>query len=234
MELTDILKDAFPSLSDESLALIAGRCILAEYPKSEVLFLEGDRGSHFFYLIEGAIKIFKTSPAGQEIVLKLLEPGTFFGEVILLEKNEYPVSAVALTGSRVVRIPADRFVELLDERSFRNDFIAMLMAKQRYLTERVLYLTSYDVEERFFRFLIDRYGLRTSYELDISKKDIASAIGTIPETLSRLIDRLKRREVISWTGSTLVVQADYLEQFSPDDTSDFPPDRMLPGKGRIP
>ena len=226
MELTDILKNAFPSLSERSLALIAGRCSLAEYPKNEVLFLEGDKGSAFFLLIEGAIKIFKTSPTGQEIVLKLLEPGTFFGEVILLQKNEYPVSAVALTSSRVVRIPSDRFVELLDERYFRNDFITMLMAKQRYLTERILYLTSYDVEERFFRFLLDRYGLCSSYVLDISKKDIASAIGTIPETLSRLIDRLKRREVISWSGNILEVQADYLEQFSLEDAPEL--------TGRIP
>ena len=233
MELTDILKNAFPSLSEGSLALIAGRCSLAKCPRNEILFLEGDKGSAFFFLIEGVIKIFKTSPAGQEIVLKLLEPGTFFGEVILLQKNEYPVSAVALTSSRVVRIPSDRFVELLDERHFRTDFIAMIMATQRYLTERVLYLTSYDVEERFFRFLIGRYGLRATYELDISKKDIASAIGTIPETLSRLIDRLKRREAISWTGNTLKVQADYLEQFSPEDAPDLP-DRMPSGKGRNP
>ena len=233
MELQEILREAFPLLGKESLALMAESCRLVDCPRSGVLFLEGDAGSAFFLLIEGTIKIFKTSPSGQETVLKLLEPGTFFGEVVLIEQGSYPVSAVAIQDSRVLRIPCGPFMKLLDEPEFRTGFIAMLMAKQRYLTERVLYLTSYDVEERFFRFLIDRYGLRTSYELDISKKDIASAIGTIPETLSRLIDRLKRREAISWTGSTLEVQAGYLEQFSPEDAPDLS-HRMPPEKGPNP
>lgn len=219
MELDEILKGAFPSLNGHSLALMTRHCRVKEYPKNEVLFLEGDTGNAFFLLTQGAVKIYKTSPAGQETVLKLLGPGTFFGEVILLQKNEYPVGAVALADSRVVQIPRQEFMELLDDRHFRNEFIAMLMAKQRYLTERILYLTSYDVEERFFRFLIERYGVRETYEPDISKKEIASVIGTIPETLSRLFDRLKRLEIISWSGNALHVQADYLQQFNREDAA---------------
>ncbi|MFY9397918.1 MAG: Crp/Fnr family transcriptional regulator [Desulfomonilia bacterium] len=213
MELEDILRESFPSLSGRPLALMAESCRLVECPRNSVLFLEGDAGSAFFQLIEGTIKIFKTSPSGQETVLKLLEPGAFFGEVVLIEQGSYPVSAVAIQDSRVLRIPCGPFMKLLDEPEFRTRFIAMLMAKQRYLTERILYLTGYDVEERFFRFLIDRWGIRSSYEPDLSKKDIASAIGTIPETLSRLLDRLKRRNIISWRGRVLTVQKDYLEQF---------------------
>ena len=70
------------------------------------------------------------------------------------------------------------------------------------------------MEERFFRFLIERYGIRNSYAPDISKKEIASVIGTIPETLSRLLDRLKRQGTISVSGNILQVQPDYLEQFT--------------------
>jgi CRP/FNR family transcriptional regulator len=77
------------------------------------------------------------------------------------------------------------------------------MKKQRYLAGRILYLTAYDVEERFFRFLAEHYGREYSYDIAISKKDLASAIGTIPETLSRLIQRLTSRKVIRWEGSRL-------------------------------
>ncbi len=214
MELADVLRQAFPSLDEHSLALMTQCCRVKEYAKNQVLFLEGDKGDAFFLLVQGAVKIYKTSPSGQETVLKLLSPGTFFGEVILFEQREYPVSAVALSGSLAVQIPREQFMSLLDDRLFRNEFITMLMAKQRYLTERILYLTSYDVEERFFRFLIERYGIRNSYAPDISKKEIASVIGTIPETLSRLLDRLKRQGTISVSGNILQVQPDYLEQFT--------------------
>jgi CRP/FNR family transcriptional regulator len=220
MELRDILKQAFPSLDGRSLALMERYCRVKEYPKNQVLFLEGERGEAFFLLVAGAVKIYKTSPSGQETVLKLLGPGTFFGEVILFEQRGYPVSAVALKDSKAVQIPRKEFMSLLDDRQFRNEFIAMLMAKQRYLTERILYLTSYDVEERFFRFLIERYGVRETYAPDISKKEIASVIGTIPETLSRLLDRLKMQGVISVNGNILQVRVDYLERFTWEEAPD--------------
>lgn len=214
-ELETILRNAFPSLSRRSVAMIAGHCRVRRYARNEVVFLEGDKGDTFFYLNEGTVKIFKTSPAGREAVLRLLGPGSIFAEVILFEKDVYPVSAVTVAPCVVVGIPRRHFLELLDESGFRNEFIATLMHKQRYLTDRIVYLTSFDVEERFFRFLIEHYGLQERYRLDLSKKDIASAIGTIPETLSRLFDRLKSREVVSWEGDTLKVDTDYLQGFIP-------------------
>ncbi len=224
MKLAEIIKNAFPSLSAQSVDMIARYCRLVQYPKNEILFLEGDKGNNFYYLAEGTIKIFKTSPSGQETVLRLQGPGSIFAEVILFEKDEYPVSAAAMAQSLVVHIPREHFLKLLDESRFRNEFIATLMHKQRYLTDRIMYLTSLDVEERFFRFLIEHYGIRCDYTLDLSKKDIASAIGTIPETLSRLFDRLRSRGVISWESGVLKLRKDYLEQFTADSLPDIPDD----------
>lgn len=222
MNVAEIIKNAFPALSGQSVDMIARYCRLVQYPKNEILFLEGDKGNNFFYLSEGTIKIFKTSPSGQETVLRLQGPGSIFAEVILFEKDEYPVSAASMALSQVLHIPREHFLKLLDESRFRNEFIATLMHKQRYLTDRIMYLTSFDVEERFFRFLIEHYGVRCDYSLDLSKKDIASAIGTIPETLSRLFDRLKSRGVISWESGVLKLKEDYLEQFTEAGAPDFP------------
>jgi CRP-like cAMP-binding protein len=224
MKVAEIIKNAFPALSGQSVDMIARYCRLVQYPKNEILFLEGDKGTSFFYMAEGTIKIFKTSPSGQETVLRVQGPGSIFAEVILFEKDVYPVSAAAMAQSQVLHIPREHFLKLLDESRFRNEFIATLMQKQRYLTDRIVYLTSLDVEERFFRFLIEHYGIRSDYSFELSKKDIASAIGTIPETLSRLFDRLKNREIISWESGTLKVSEDYLEQFTEDGLPDFPDD----------
>lgn len=214
MELENILRTAFPSLSEQSLAMIAKQCRLVKHPKNGILFLEGDTGTGFYALSSGTVKIYKTSPAGQETVLRLQGPGSIFAEVILFESGVYPVSAAAMTPVSAVLIPREHFLGLLDEPRFRNEFIATLMHKQRYLTDRILYLTSLDVEERFFRFLVEHYGVQEEYSLELSKKDIASAIGTIPETLSRLFERLRGRGIISWKGPVLAVDRDYLEQFA--------------------
>ena len=52
-------------------------------------------------------------------------------------------------------------------------------------------------------FLREQYGDRKTVHLAVSKKDIAAAIGTTPETLSRLILKLKKRRILVWKGRTI-------------------------------
>ena len=66
----------------------------------------------------------------------------------------------------------------------------MLMAKQRYLTERIRFSTAYDLEERLF--LSTHYGKKSEYILPISKKDLAAGTGTVSETLSMLLGRFEK------------------------------------------
>ena len=83
------------------------------------------------------------------------------------------------------------------------------MRKQRYLAERVRHLISCDVEERFFLFLEQQYGRREQYSIALSKRDFAAAIGTIPETFSRLLLRLREQGRIRWEGRTLTLPAGF-------------------------
>ena len=214
-QLIEILASVplFKALPRPALEQLAGHCAIDELATGSVLFLEGCTGQAFYLLKEGLIKIFKTAPDGQEVALKLINPDTIFGEVILFENDAYPVSAMAVKTSKLVRIPREAFLRMLDEPSLRNAFIGRLMEYQRYLSERLVYLTAYDVEERFVRFLIERYGRNNEIHMDISKKEIAALIGTIPETFSRLINRLKTQEQIKWEGETIKFAAGYLESF---------------------
>ena len=123
----------------------------------------------------------------------------------IFERDIYPVTALALRNSAVYEIPKRDFLRLLDEEQFRNDFIGMLTRRLRYLTDRILCLTACDVEERFAGFLREQYGIRERYALGIAKKDLAAAIGTVPETLSRLFLRLKKQGRIAWRGKELRV-----------------------------
>ena len=215
MELRVLFRqtELFRGMSEDALARLAAKGKQRRFEQGDTLFVEGTKGSDFFLLMEGDVRLYKTSPEGQEIVLRIIRPGEIFAEVVIFEDTTYPATAAALSAGSVFAIGRASFAELLEDNRFRNEFITTLMKKQRYLTERILYLTTYAVEERFFRFLLEHYGTSGVYRVDMAKKDIASAIGTIPETLSRLINRLKGLGVLLWEGNTLSVDKDFLENF---------------------
>jgi CRP-like cAMP-binding protein len=195
-----------PAKSKEALAAI---CIPKTLQKNETLFSEGDPGYDMYILASGNVRVFKSGPGGRESVIKIIRPGEIFAEVILFEENEYPASAVALKKSLVYLIPRRQFSILLSDMGFRNDFIAMLMNKQRYLANRIHYLTSYDVEERFVRFLEEQFGRKQGYRILISKKDIAQAIGATSETFSRLIKRMRKDGKMTMKKDRIVMRENF-------------------------
>lgn len=211
MDLEKLLKESelFSGMSDASAKKIASMGRITKVPQNTMVFLEGEKGSSFFIMVEGSVRLFKSAPDGREVTVKLPSPGEIFAEVILFEKDRYPVTATALADSVLFSMDRETFEKLLDNAEFRDDFISVLMKKQRYLAGRILYLAAYDVEERFFRFLADHYGKKQAYEITLSKKDIASAIGTIPETFSRLLQRLTSRRVIQWEGNRLSLSENF-------------------------
>ncbi len=181
--------------------------------RNRSLFFEGDEGESFYILLKGSIKLYRTTPDGREVIVKILKEGEIFGEVILFINQSYPVSAISLEDSTIYSIPKKSFHLLMDDKEFRNEFISIIMKKQRYLSNRIHYLSAYDVEERFFRFFLENYGRQETYRINLSKKDLASAIGTIPETLSRLINRLKKRNIIQWDKKDITLQKDFWDDF---------------------
>ncbi|MBN1893039.1 helix-turn-helix domain-containing protein, partial [bacterium] len=68
------------------------------------------------------------------------------------------------------------------------------------LADQMQSLVSENVEMRLFRFFREQYGRKTEFKISLSKKDVAAAIGTTPETLSRLLLRLKKQGRVVWEG----------------------------------
>ena len=205
MNKEDILRHIplFENISQESRAALADISIPKTVKKKEPLFWEGDKGLTIYILVKGHIRLFKTTSEGKEVVIKVVKPGEMFAEVVLFEQSRYPVSAVALKESLVFMISKHQFTCLLENERFRNDFIGNVMKKLRYLTDQIQFLTTHDVEDRLYMFLEEQYGKKERIVSSLSKKDVAAAIGATPETLSRLLQRLKNEGKVDWTGSDI-------------------------------
>ncbi len=208
MELNSVLKnlDLFKDLDEQALGELARDAIQRTLDPKEILFNEGFEGKYFYILVKGTVRVYKSSYDGKESTIKIIYPGEFFAEAVLFGRKQYPASAAALEQSGIIAIRCDSFWKMMDKPASRNNFLRAMFEKLRFLTEQIHYLSSHDVEERFFRFIISNYGKKYSYKITLPKKDIASAVGTIPETFSRLLLRLTKTGIIAWEKETLKIK----------------------------
>lgn len=204
--------DFFRDLDRDSLEILAKGVRALRLSPKEMLFHEGFEGTYFYILLSGSIRVFKTAPDGKESTIKLIYPGEIFAEAVLFKEVEYPASTVAVEESEIIAIHRNSFMTMMENKKARTVFTGALFEKLRYLTEQIHFLTSYDVEDRFFRFIAENYGKHYRYDITIPKKDIASAIGTIPETFSRLILRLTNRGIIGWKKDILIIKDNFWEE----------------------
>ncbi len=196
------LFDNFPPKTLQEIAVI---CQKKRIDKKEILFTEGDLGRAVYYCIKGYIQLYKSDEQGRESVIKVIQGGELFGEVILFEKDHYPVTARALGQSDLIVIPKSEFYRLLNDIQFRNQFIGVLIKKQRYLVEKIRSLTAIDMEERIYLFLKEQFGDKKEVKPKLSKKDVAAALGTVPETLSRVLLRLKAEGKLIWDFNRIIM-----------------------------
>ena len=213
MDIKKLLRQSefFKGTSESSVQAISKIAFPKYLKKRDILFTEGQKGHLVYLLAKGNIQLTKNSINGKEVVIKIISPGEIFGEVIIFEKDSYPVNATAVQDSLLYLLPKHQISCLFEKESFRNDFIRMLIKKQRYLAEKIFYLSAYDVEERLFKFLAEHYGKKEKYMIDLTKKDVALAIGAMPETMSRVLLRLKELGILDWKNKTIILKNGFWE-----------------------
>lgn len=199
------MNDAFFALSDDSVRKLAGAMCRRELAAGALLFVQGDEGHSVFRLLSGSVRLFRSSPDGREVTIRIVEPGELFAEMVLLELDHYPVSAVAMDTSVVTAIKRDRIRTLLADRSFRDDFLRNVIGRVRYLSEQFYVHKTMDVKKRLLRFIATRHGHSNQIDMDLSKRDVAAAISIRPETLSRAIRTLTDEGLLNWKGRRLIV-----------------------------
>ena len=210
MDYLTALKETelFANISRSSLAAIADICLTKKIRKKELLFMEGETGLSVYILISGYIRLYTTSEEGQEVSIKTVKPGELFAEVILFEEESYPVTAAALEDCILLMLPKHQFNCILEAPGFRTDFLQNLMKKLRFLTRQIRILSKAAIEDRFFAFLEEMHGRQREIRCTLSKKDVAASIGATPESLSRLLARLKERGLCTWENQTITIDPD--------------------------
>jgi len=197
----------FDGLPENQLAQVEGIAVIREVPKGTVVFSEGDEGEGFYVLASGRIKIFKLSPDGKEQILHIFGPGEPFGEVALFSGKHFPAGSQTLEAARILFFPREAFLSLIKANpELALNMLAVLSVRLRIFTRMVENLSLKEVPGRVaahILYLSDRLGGTSSLELDITKSQLAALLGTIPETLSRILGRMSSRGLISIDGASI-------------------------------
>jgi CRP-like cAMP-binding protein len=172
--------------------------------RGESIFMEGDEGDGFYVLIAGRIKIFKISPEGKEQILHIFGPGEPFGEVPVFAGERFPASAEAMEESRLFFFPRKAFVGLIDRNpSLALNMLAILSKRLRRFTHLIDDLSLKEVPGRLAAYLLylsERDRGSRFLKLTITKGQLASLLGTIPETLSRILKKMNTQGLIETEG----------------------------------
>ena len=174
------------------------------YRRGEIIFSEGEPGGGFFIVAVGKVKVYKVSPDGKEQILHIFGPGEPFGEVPVFTGQPFPANAQTLSKARLLFFPRSSFVGLIAANpSLALNMLAVLSLRLREFTLQIENLSLKEVPARLASYLI--YLTReqeneTRVVLTISKGQLASLLGTIPETLSRIFAKLTMQELIEVTG----------------------------------
>src|SRR5947207_8243489 len=89
----------FTQLTESELDLIRSLAAEKHYPKNAVALTEGEMGDSLYMIQSGKVKVFIGDQDGREMILKILGPGDFFGEMSMIDKQPRSASVTTLESS---------------------------------------------------------------------------------------------------------------------------------------
>jgi CRP/FNR family transcriptional regulator len=190
----------FEGLSPQHLEYLANILSKRHYKRGQTIFSQGDEGVGFYVVISGRVKIFKISPDGKEQILHIFGAGAPFGEVPVFAGKQFPACAEAIEESQILFFPRDNIIDLIKkDPSFALNMLAVLSQRLKKFAGLIEDLSLKEVPGRLAAYLLyfseQREG-SNDLVLDISKGQLASLLGTIPETLSRILARMTKEGLI--------------------------------------
>ncbi|MBM4331810.1 MAG: Crp/Fnr family transcriptional regulator [Deltaproteobacteria bacterium] len=191
----------FQGLAPKQMEDLAMILVDQVFKRGQSIFSEEDEGEGLYIIISGRVKIFKLSPDGKEQILHIFGPGEPFGEVAVFTGRRFPANAEALEETRAFFFPRTEFVNLIrKDPSLALNMLAELSSRLRKFTTLVENLALKEIPGRLAAYILvlseRKKGGAGLIDLDISKNQLASLLGTIPETLSRILARMEKEQLI--------------------------------------
>jgi CRP-like cAMP-binding protein len=186
---------------------------IAEYPRADVIFTQGDPSEHVLYIQKGAVKLSVRSKTGREAVVAMLGPGDFLGEGCLAGQSVRMGSATSITGSTILFVDKDQMVHLLHKQHAMSDrFIAHMLSRNIRIEEDLIDQLFNSSERRLARalLLLARYGKQDRPVRAIpkvSQETLAEMVGTTRSRVNFFMKKFQRLGFIDYRDGLKVNNA---------------------------
>jgi CRP/FNR family transcriptional regulator, cyclic AMP receptor protein len=204
----------FCNLSPGALQKLNDIKATAVYPKSAVLFIEGQQPRGVFVLCTGKAKLSTSSSEGKTVITKISEPGDVLGLNAAISNHPYEVTAEMIEPGQANFIPRDALLLFLKQHGEVALRVAQQLSQNYYTAYeeiRTLGLTT-SPAEKLAKLLLSWYPEKAPQDgqaqlkLTLTHEEIAEMIGTTRETVSRLFSDFKKKQLLQVKGSTLVLR----------------------------
>ncbi len=198
----------FANLGEAELREVSAIAQPEAYARGQLIFSEGDEARGFFVVCSGRVKIFKLSRDGREQILHLFSAGDIFAEAAVFEGGRYPANAQALAETEALVIPKREFRRLIERQpQLALNMIAALSRFVKHFAAMVEELSLKEVTARVANYLLGLKPIKGTgtVELDMTKSQLASRLGTVGETLSRTFAKLTEAGLIALRGRKVTI-----------------------------
>ena len=202
----------FATVSDSDLRTVAAEARSFTRPRGARIFEEGGAADSCYVLTSGLAKVVISGRRGKEVTLDVVGELELVGEIALLDRANRSASLVAAHECRFIRIGRASFAALRHSRAFEDQLVEHITAMLRRATEQLRAVHTFSSSERVewcLAHLAARLGRRTNGTIAISPRphhqDIADMTGCTRETVTRVMQRLKAGQAMSWNTTSLML-----------------------------
>jgi CRP-like cAMP-binding protein len=201
----------FNHLEPEEMNEIVKTTRTMKYARNQEILGEGNNTARLYIVHQGRVKMYRLSESGKEQLIRILKPGDFMGELSLFSDTITDYYAVAMENSELCtmqRSDLQAFLMKYPVISFK--IIAEFSRRLDHTEKQLSSLTSEDTEKRIAAYFVQLADANTSNHivLPMTRKDLASYLGTTPETMSRKLAEFEQSGLIKQMAQRKIIILD--------------------------
>lgn len=200
-------------LPESDLLLLTSHQTEQNYKKGEIIFREGAYPFGIFFIISGKVKKYKLDREGREHIIYVANTEELLGYHAILSEDRYPDSAAAIEESRIAFIPKEDFLAVLNQSTILNKRLLRTLSHEfAVLANSLSIFTQKSVRERLaLQLIVLREKYKVNFdpgipvEINMSRVDLASLVGTARENVVRLLSEFKEEKILETKGRKILI-----------------------------